>query len=253
MLSMWSCAATASVGDDELRELWRQGDLPRMEQIAQSGDVRAQRWMGLMLHNRGRHDEAIHWYGQAVDQGDGYSADSIAFFYEVGVGRPKDIEVATKWFRKGAVLGHAVSQRRYAAALRSGTGVERNEREAFRWYSKAAAHPDYGDAGYAYLPLAEMLLEGRVVPRDLKRSYALARAAEYTVDDSDTESQKRARSVADEAAARMPPPDLAVAEAMFKRRWPELAQQSLRPINVITWIVVAILVGFFSIFLLKRR
>jgi TPR repeat protein len=213
-----------------------------MQRIAEQGDVRAQHWMGLMLHNRGYYDEAIRWYARALDNGDAKSASRIAFFYELGIGRPKDPLEALRWHRKGAALGDFTSRIRYAAALRSGTVLPRNEREAFGWYAKAASQRYYGHEGYAYLPVAEMLEEGIAVPRDLRRAYAFAKAAELTVDDSDTQSQGKARNLKLKLAARLEPDEMRDAEHLFQALRPDLAQRPANRTGVAFLIVVAALV-----------
>jgi TPR repeat protein len=200
-----------------------------MQRLAEGGDVRAQHWMGLMLQNRGRYDEAIHWYARAADRGDGRSANSIAFFYEHGVGRPKNLKEAMAWHQRGAALGDFGSQIRYASALRTGTVFKRDERQAFRWYSKAAAPSnDYAQRGYAYLPLAEMYEQGIGAPRDLRRAYAFAKAAELAVDDSDTQNHVKARSLQARVAARLQSADLEAAERLFETLRPDLAQWAAR-------------------------
>lgn len=250
-------APTPRVTDRVLGDLYQKGDLDEMQRRAESGDVRAQHWMGLMLHNRARYDEAIHWYKRAVDQGDGRSANRIADFYQHGIGRPKDIKEAMNWHRKGAALGDFSSQLRYAAALRSGTVFARDEQEAFKWYAKAAQEPRF-HPGYAYLPLAEMFEEGTAVPRDFKRAFALAKAAELTVDDSDSSSQDKARSIQTSTSVRMTPTEQRAADGLFQIIWPDLAdrleRQSARAtqLNWLVFILLTAVVGVVLRWTIKR-
>lgn len=227
LLANVSVGVAAATSDAALYDLWRSGNLAQMERIAEKGDLRAQRWMGLMLHHRGRYDEAMGWYQRAAEQGDGRSAKSIAFFYDVGVGRPKDPQVGIEWHRKAAERGDFGSQLRYASALRTGTLLQRNEKEAFNWYVKAAAMSGPAQKGYAYLPLAEMYVEGTAVPQNFRRAYAYAKAAEVTVDDSDAQSQSKARDVQRDAAARLTPGELRSAEKFLNETWPDLPKRSV--------------------------
>jgi tetratricopeptide (TPR) repeat protein len=207
----------APVSDNDLGRIYQRGDTLEMQLLAEKGDVRAQHWMGLMLHNRGRYDEAIGWYSRAVENGDAKSANRIAFFFEQGIGRSKDLNKALAWHRKGARLGDFGSQIAYAAALRSGEVLPRDDRKSFHWYAKAAAHPnDHTQRGYAYLPIAEMYERGVGVPRDLGRAYAYAQAAELTVDSSDTRSRENARSIRNNVAARLSPAELAAGERLYR-------------------------------------
>lgn len=206
----------ASVSDQDLGEIWRQGDVVQMQKLAASGDVRAQHWLGLMLHNRGRHDESIQWYSRAVENGDGKSANRIAFFYEHGIGRPRDTRQALTWHRRGAELGNFESQLRYATALRDGGILDRDDTAAFKWFAKAAAQRGYEQRGYAYLPLAEMYEIGSGGRRDLIRAYASAKAAERTVDDSDSSSQAKARSLRDRVAAQISHADRVSGDRLYR-------------------------------------
>jgi TPR repeat protein len=180
--------------------------------------------MGLMLRNRSRYDEAIHWYGLAVAQGDGQSATEIARIYEHGIGRPSDAREALRWHGKAAALGSASSQIRYASALRHGAFLSRNEREAFKWYLKASVAPY--EQGIAKLAVAEMYVEARAVPRDLKRAYAYAKAAERSLDSSATESRRKTRSLQTDLAARLRPDELSAAERLYERLWPDLVRRT---------------------------
>lgn len=207
----------APVSDSDLGRIYQRGDVLEMQLLAEKGDVRAQHWMGLMLHNRGRYDKAISWYSRALENGDAKSANRIAFFFEHGIGRPKDLNKALAWHRKGAQLGNFGSQIAYAAALRSGEVLARDDRESFQWYAKAAAQRGiYAQNGYAYLPIAEMYEEGVGIPRNLGRAFAYAQAAELTVDSSDTASQENARSLRDKVAGRLSPAELAAAERLYR-------------------------------------
>jgi TPR repeat protein len=128
-----------------------------------------------MLQNRGRYDEAIHWYARAADRGDGRSANSIAFSTNTA-SVDRESQEAMAWHQRGAALGDFGSQIRYASALRTGTVFKRDERQAFRWlFQGGRTEQRLCSAGYAYLPLAEMYEQGIGAPRDLRRAYAFAR------------------------------------------------------------------------------
>lgn len=252
----------APVSESDLRGIWQRGDVLEMQMLAEKGDVRAQHWMGLMLHNRGRYDEAINWYSRAVENGDAKSADRIAFFYERGIGRPKDLKKALAWHRKGAQLGDFQSQIAYAAALRSGEVLTRDERESFRWYARAAAQRDeYSQRGYAYLPIAEMYEEGVGVSRDLGRAYAYAQAAELTVDSSDTKSQENARSIRSNVVARLSPAELAAAERLYRNLASDALDRRDRVSRIWArrawiagaWIVSILAIGFMLLIIRKNR
>ena len=68
-----------------------------------------------------------------------------------------------------ANAGDANAQNLLGAIYQTGSGVGRNDEEAARWYSKAAAQ---GDAA-AQANLGSMYMEGKGVPRDAKRGIEL--------------------------------------------------------------------------------
>ena len=74
----------------------------------------------------------------------------------------------------------------YADALRTGTGVERSETEAFRWYEAAARHP----LAHAWdlLTLAELHADGIGTSPDRAAAITALNAAKDKplMDDSDT-------------------------------------------------------------------
>ena len=104
----------------------------------------------------------------------------------------------------------------YAAALRSGEVLARDDRESFHVCESGSATRDYAQLGYAFLPIAKMYEEGVGVSRDLGQAYAYAQAAELTVDNSDTQSQESARSIRNNVVARLSPAKLAAAERLYR-------------------------------------
>jgi TPR repeat protein len=181
------CAQT----DDDLRKLWLRRDLARMEEIARAGDARAEAWMGLMLQNRGRRDEAKVWWRRAAEKGNRWAINSLAFMH---LGDKED-EEAAHWYLRGAEAGDPDSQFMYAWLLLQGRGVPRNEGEAARWYSAAAAQ-GHGDS---YFELARLFAEGIGVSPNTVEAYALASIAEVAVDPSEADraSQLKARLAQD--------------------------------------------------------
>jgi TPR repeat protein len=58
----------------------------------------------------GRHEEALHWYGQAAAQDDKEGLFKLGTMYEEGNGVPQDGDAAAFWYRKAAKQGHAEAQ-----------------------------------------------------------------------------------------------------------------------------------------------
>ena len=170
---------------DELRAIYFRGDISRMEEIASTGDVRAEAWMGLMLLNRGRRLEAKEWWRRAAEKGNRWAMTKLARVYLAD----KEDEEAARWFSRGADAGNLDAMREYAFLLLQGRGVPKDEPAAARWYSKLAAQGDR----FSYLALAELRASGTGVAYDLIEAYALASIAEAVLDDSDLFGERLGR------------------------------------------------------------
>ena len=88
--------------------------------------------------------------------------------YSEGKGVAQDDREAGKWFRKAAEQGHAGAQFLLAGYYNVGEGVPEDDREAVKWYRLAA---EQGVAG-AQLQLSLVYFLGRGVPEDYVEAYA---------------------------------------------------------------------------------
>ena len=62
----------------------------------------------------------------------------VGYFFEKGKGVSKDEKEALKWYTKAAEQGDAYSQWRLGYFFEEGKGVPKDEKEALKWYTKAA-------------------------------------------------------------------------------------------------------------------
>jgi TPR repeat protein len=237
----------AAKSDAELYGLWHQDDLAAMERVARSGDVRAQRWMGHMLHRRHQIDEALRWYQEAAAQGDGYSAHQVADFFEHGVGVPENDAEAARWNAIGANLGDSTSQLAYATALHNGRGVRKNPREALRWYLAAARQKNAN----AYFPLAEIYAFGIGTARDPITAYAFAKIAERAGDSSGAE-QVRARELRQKLARELSDADLRQAQRRYAAERPDLVKHSNDRRSTLNEYLAALVGGFLGLLAAHR-
>ena len=88
--------------------------------------------------------------------------------YDNGEGVPKDDREAVKWFRRAAGQGFADAQFNLGLMYANGEGVPEDDREAVKWYRRAA---EQGHAN-AQLNLGVMYANGEGVPEDDVRAYA---------------------------------------------------------------------------------
>ena len=79
---------------------------------------------------------------QRANRGRADAQCSIGLCYENGTGIEKNDEEAVRWYRKAAEQGFAPAQSKLGFSYMRGTGVEKNEEEAVRWFRKAAKQGD---------------------------------------------------------------------------------------------------------------
>jgi TPR repeat protein len=173
--------------DEELRVIYNRKDWSHMQEIAESGDARAQAWMALIMQHQQRRAEAKQWWLRSAEQGNFWAMTSLAdILFTEG-----DIVESAGWVRRAAEAGRAQSQAQYGSLLATGRGVEKDEREAVRWYIEALSR---GERRVA-LPLAEAYDQGKGVARDVVEAYALATVAETGVNWSDPNDPHRQAAI----------------------------------------------------------
>ena len=166
VLALLSAVSSQAQTKEELREMYMRREFARMQEIAEAGKVQAQAWMGLIMQQQARRDEAKRWYLQAAEQGDTFAMSSLACM----LSQDGDFVGAANWLRTAAEGGDADAQVSYGGRLADGKGVEKNEREAARWYREALSRGDVWISG----ELAQIYDEGRGVSRDPAEAYAFA-------------------------------------------------------------------------------
>jgi hypothetical protein len=107
--------------------------------LAEQGNADAQVGLGnLFLGGYGiARDEraAMEWFRKAAEQGNAVGQFSFGSLY---YGR-KEFGPAATWYRRAAEQGHAVAQVRLGKMYAEGVGVGRDNIQAYKWFSIAAA------------------------------------------------------------------------------------------------------------------
>jgi TPR repeat protein len=109
-------------------------------------------------------------------QGDADAQYNLGAMYTNGKGVEKDQKEAVKWFRKSAEQGNAKGQFGLGVSYDDGKGVPEDDEEAAKWYRKSA---DQGDAK-AQTNLGLMYYKGEGVKQDPKEALKLFRKASDT-------------------------------------------------------------------------
>ncbi|MEI7844134.1 MAG: tetratricopeptide repeat protein [Gallionellaceae bacterium] len=97
---------------------------------------------GFAAYQSGDYATALKEWRLLAEQGDALAQYNLALMYSEGRGVEKNDGEAAKWFTKAAEQGDAIAQNRLGLMYGTGNGVEENEVEAIRWLRKAAEQGD---------------------------------------------------------------------------------------------------------------
>ena len=117
------------------------GQLKRVHQFAERGDVEAQFWLGTCYYDgtgvRQSHREAVKWFRKAAEQGYAEAQCTLGVCYLNSEGVPEDKTEAVRWFRMAAEQGNAHAQFWLGACYCNGVGVNEDKTEGVKWLRKA--------------------------------------------------------------------------------------------------------------------
>ncbi len=145
--------------------------------------------------------EALRWYNRAAAQGMALAQYRLAMFYERGWGTPPDPERARVWYQRAAEQGNVKAM--HNLAVLSVSGGRSDYATAAKWFAQAA---DLGLADSQF-NLAVLHHSGLGMPKDLRLAYKWLALAARTGD-------REASSRIAEVKAQLTPGDLQEVEAM---------------------------------------
>ncbi len=172
-----NAAPPAVAGMAEAMSAYRQADYAgaarQMRPLAESGDAKAQFWLG-RLYAGGHgvpkdHKEAMRWFERAGAQGHVMAQLSLGVMYEKGYSRRHGYGAAMAWYRKAAMQGNAAAQFNLGRMYRLGHGVLQDFVQAYKWFALAAAQGN--ETARRWRDKAAQLMS----PADLAKGKALVR------------------------------------------------------------------------------
>ena len=111
--------------------------------LAQSGDIRAQTYVGMMYFNglsvSRNLENAADWYGRAAENGHPHAQFHLGWMYDTGKGLEKDKKLAADWLAAAARQGHPRAQNNLGVMYYKGEGVGQDSLLAQMWYMIAAS------------------------------------------------------------------------------------------------------------------
>lgn len=158
-----------------------------LEKAAEHGEPRAFTELGCCyMKGRGVKADpkrAIGYLKRAFANNEPKGIYMLAECYATLAKGEEDIIKVMKIYSKAAKLGERRAQAKLGQYFLDGSGVERNEKAAFGWLSKAVEDGDYSMAGYS---LARCYFEGMGVEPNLKRGiYVLKKVIDSGGGDAD--------------------------------------------------------------------
>lgn len=234
LILAWGVMPLKGQTNEELRAIYQRQDIGRMEEIARAGNVKAQTWMGLMLQNRRRPEDAEKWYRRAVEAGDPFALAQLGSMLI----HSRRYEEAAQLYRVGAERGDSDAQATYASLLLQGEGLDKKEQAAAHWYRAAARQGNR----YAYYPLARLLAEGIGVERNIVDAFTYVLLAEHSLTDSDDAGRKNVSRLKDHLRNELAPGQIRQATLQAQSIDPSL-NKALRLAERLDAIVIAAAAG----------
>ncbi len=107
-----------------------------------------------------------------AEQGDAKAQNNLGTMYEAGTGVQRDNDEAVKWYTKSAEQGNALAQSNLGAMYANGKGVPQDYKLAYKlaygWFSLSAAQGN--DIGTVYRDM----IAKKLSPRELSEAQTLA-------------------------------------------------------------------------------
>ena len=95
---------------------------------AEKGVDRCQLWLGMVLRETNRKEEALMWFIKAGNQNQGWAAYLAGEMYEKGEGTTKNMEKAINWYTISAKTSNAYAKDARKALNRLGQPVPERQR-----------------------------------------------------------------------------------------------------------------------------
>jgi TPR repeat protein len=142
-----------------------------LTKAAEDNNGLAQVMLGEVCRNNKYCEEAIKWFTKASEHKNDSSTSAtsqgmLGEMYYFGECVQKDYKEAFKWYIKSAEQGNPLAQQKIGLIYSFGDGVQQDYKEASRWYAKAAEQ-GYAKAQYS---LGVQYDKGQGVPQDYKKA-----------------------------------------------------------------------------------
>ena len=188
------------------------GNLLAEKKVSPTVSASANYAAGKEAYERGDFDAAYRILLPLAEQGDINAQFKIGSMFLDGEGRERDTKEAFKWYRKAADAGYAEAELVVGFAFLFGSRVVKNTYEAAIWIRKAARKGVH----VAQAELGKLYITGKGVPQNNRLAHAwLSLAADQGVE--------KAGKARDLLARKMTPAELSEAGSLA-RQWPNIPE-----------------------------
>ena len=97
---------------------------------------------GLVAARSGDYATALREWTSLAEQGDATAQINLGVMYEDGIGIPKDLKIAVKWYKIAAEQGDARAQVNLGLMYAQGFGVIPDKLYAYMWFNLASSTGD---------------------------------------------------------------------------------------------------------------
>lgn len=94
---------------------------------------------GYDAYEQRKYPEAAAQWRNAADLGHARAQNGLGVLYRDGIGVNRDPKEAVRWFMESASRGYAIGMYNLALMYKDGAGVMRNDVEAYKWFYLASS------------------------------------------------------------------------------------------------------------------
>ncbi len=128
------------IKSQEIPEKYR--DTAELERLAKAGDPESQFWLGRLYGRRGEFDQAAVWYREAAERGHADAEAALGRLYMLGEGVRKDYNEGLRWAQQAADQGSALGKGTLGVAYLNGWGLQKNYRIGLKLIRESAEQGD---------------------------------------------------------------------------------------------------------------
>ncbi|SUC29528.1 Beta-lactamase hcpA precursor [Providencia rettgeri] len=110
------------------------------KKVADRDNTDGDYYLGMLLHNQEKYQQAEQWYRRGAEKGDAYCQYAMGYLYEHGIGVERNLKQAKAWYTEAAEQEHANAQFAMGLFYHDGLGGDTDYQKAREWYERSAGN-----------------------------------------------------------------------------------------------------------------